>query len=260
MDNPTGSASGSSSSTSTGTSSTTSTSSTTEATTAEPEPLACPDSNSEYCPYFVDLAYDPDNCPATDSYVARRAGTTFYRCTDPNGSCDAVNCPMDSVALDLPGVYDAILQTLDKTPCISVVHELTSIDDICRTRSLVVWPSGANTQIEAPKIILAAHTPEAPKVLDDLSISVEAGQRQCDCGPSCKLDFALKNDVWCCENKLSLGTYRIATGETVERRTYETFFTTTEIQYREESFYFKITQGHEACDGSGFQAGWYMTR
>ncbi|HFE45324.1 MAG TPA: hypothetical protein ENJ18_07485 [Nannocystis exedens] len=257
LDNPTDSASGTS--TSTGTSTATSTSSTTETTTAEPEPLACPNPDSEYCPYFVDLADTSDNCPATDSYVARREGTTFYRCTNPNGSCDEVNCPMDMVALDLPSVYNPVLMTLN-TPCISVVHELATIDGICRTRSLVVWPSDADTSVEAPKIILAAHTPDAPKILDDLSISVEAEQRQCDCGPPCKIDFALGEEFWCCENKLSLGTYRISTGGTVERRTYGKFVTATEIQYRGKSFDFIVTQGHEACDGSGFQAGWYMTK
>ncbi len=253
-----GNTSDSTSASSTGTSST---DTTTTTTTTGLEPLACPNADEAYCPYFVDLVDNPDTCPASDSYVARRNGTTFYRCQAADGACDDFNCPDDAVALDLPEEYSPILTSLGDSLCITVEHELTTINDVCRTRSLVVW-SSEDDSTAAPRIILASHTPDAPTILqDDLTVSVGGSRAVCDCGSdSCTNEFVLERSSWCCPgNQVSFGAYTITTPEASKQLTYDGYPTLTTISYRESSYTFFFIQGHDACDGSGFQAGWFMT-
>ncbi len=261
VDNPTwlmqttGSTSaGSSSSTSSETD--TGTSSTTDATSTGLEPLACP--GDAYCPYLLDLADPQGVCDFVDTYVAFREGTKFLRCNDDNGSCDIGNC--STLAIDLPEDYGPILSPIKDGSCITVVHETKTFDSTCQTRSLALWKEGEDPATAAPLIALAAHTPEAPPVLSDLSVSVETQRSQCDCGDTCVISFALDRDLWCCDNQLSLGTFAIDTGETTVRVIYEEYLGNISITYRGTNFTFVITQGHDACNGSGLQAGWFMTR
>ena len=238
-----------------GTSTDTGTSSTTDSTSTGLDPLACP--STAYCPYFVDLDVPQDACDTTETYLARRVGTTFFRCDNDNGSCDMDNC--SATAIVLPGNYEPILSPISPDSCITVVHERKTVDSACRTRSLALWQQGDDTATAAPLIALAVHTAEAPPILNDLSVSVEEERGQCDCGDTCLIDFALERDLWCCDDQLSLGTFAIDTGEATVRATYEQYLGNISIPYRGASFTFVITQGHDACNGSGFQAGWFMT-
>lgn len=246
--------------TNTGTTADTTTDTTTGSTTGEP--IQCPLDGS-YCPFFTDVAEAPDQatCDGTETYVALRSGTSFFRCAGNVDSCAADACT--ELVIEMPDVYGIIVNQLAE--CITVEHEQKWINGNCRTRALAAWADTDDPQSDPPQIMLASHDPAPPPSLTDLTIT-DAGERlECECTTVGCVDFIVNKDSWCCGGKLSLGSYSITNdADMTYRANYTEYLGYTPIQYRGCNYNFFVTQGHDgspSCAGeSKFQAGWFMQR
>ncbi len=258
---------GSTSTGTTGSTATGSTSGTSDTSTGSTtgEPIQCPLDGS-YCPFFIDVTQEEDNadalaCEGTETYVARRDVTTFFRCDGMGDTCDPNDCSEE--VIDMPEDYALIVGQLDE--CIIVEHEKTWLNGTCRTRSLAAWAADASPAGDAPQIVLAAHAPAPPPSLDDLTI-VDTGKRlECECKVAGCVDFIVDQENWCCGGALSLGSVLITNDVgTAYRTNYTKYLGNTPIRYRGCDYDFFITQGHDGspmCGGApSFQSGWFMQR
>jgi len=225
------------------------------------EPIQCP-LDGAYCPFYTDVAEAPDQgtCDGTETYVAQRNGTSFFRCGDAN-ACAADDCT--ELVIQMPDVYGIIVNPLAE--CIVVEHEQKWINGKCRTRALAAWASDDDADNDAPQIVLASHDPSPPPSLTDLTITDTGERLECECKTVGCVDFIVDKDSWCCGGNLSLGSYAITNDtDMTYRANYTQYLGNTPIEYRGCTYNFFVTQGHDGspmCAGEPkFQAGWFMQR
>lgn len=233
-------------------------------TTTGEEPVICP--TKDYCPFFIDVASDPDmgSCNGLDAFVAFKpaASTTFFRCASLD-TCSVDQCT--ELELDLPPEYAIIVNQIPE--CSQIEHEKAWIGGTCRTRSLAVWDSDEDPKSAGPRIMLAAHTAEAPPaVASDLTVTATDVRAKCECNTQSCNDFIVPEKDWCCGGQVSLGGYSITNdlGD-VFRAVYVSYILDyVSIPFRGCKYEFRVTQAHDGfpdcSDQLSFQAGWFMQR
>lgn len=257
------------STTTTSASTTTTTSETTtldaSSSTTGVEPV-CPDF---YCPFYTDVATEPDEatCLAgggVEKYFAYLDKQTneFFLCGDAQACVDG-NC--SGLKLKLPPEYAIFTNPL--STCNYIEHEKIFAGK-CLTRSLALWNGEEDPNTAAPRMILAAHSPEAPPALTDLTVAA-TGESLCGCKipTGCAANYVIPPETWCCGGEVAIRGLALTNDVGATFNFEYTGFLGAEpgIPYRGCSYDFLITQSHfDLGAGCGspraYQPGWFMLR
>ncbi|HFE45326.1 MAG TPA: hypothetical protein ENJ18_07495 [Nannocystis exedens] len=232
--------SSSNSSSSTSTTSETSTS-TTDATTTTTTGGACEAEE----PFQVSIAQNSvtyGTCGVPFEFFAKRkAGTlSVERCTDDTcASCDP------DLAYDLDFGSSTVVPDEE---CLRISHETKSVNDVCRSRSFVIWRVGQT----APLIVATTMTPEPPPTLTPATLATELlSARECSCSTGAS---------WCCGDSLTIHNIRFSVEGGDSQSVSPGLANFKQIKYADSTYEAVVTQAFKNCESGDLETGWYLRR
>jgi len=233
--------------------STTSTSTTTSTTTSESSSSTTDDTTTTttggVCeaeePFTLSIASDADTygtCGTPFEFFAKRkaGGISVERCTDDTcSSCDP------NLAYDLD--FGSSTAVPEET-CLKIAHETTTVGDVCRSRSFVIWQIGET----APLIVATSLTPEPPPTLTPATLeSAAVSPRECTCSSS---------GDWCCDGALTQHNIQFTADGGDPLTVSPGLANFKMLSYAGASYEAVVTQAYEQCDGGELLTGWYLRK
>ncbi len=228
-------------STSTSTTSETSTSTSTTDATTTTTGGAC----EAIEPFQLSIAQDAvtyGTCGVPFEFFAKRkAGTvSVERCTDDTcSSCDP------DLAYDLD--FGSSTAVPDEQ-CLRISHETKSVNNICRSRSFVIWRIGQT----APLVVATTMTPEPPPTLTPATLSTEVlSARECSCSTGAS---------WCCGDSLTIHNIKFSVEGGESQSISPGLANFKQIKYADSTYEAIVTQAFENCESGDLETGWYLRR
>ena len=196
-------------------------------------------------PFAVSIAKDAvtyGTCGVPFEFFAKRKAGTFTveRCTDDTcASCD----PDLSYQLD----FGSSTVVPDET-CLRVSHETINVNDVCSSRSFVIWLIDQ----AAPLIIATTISPEPPPTLTPATLTTELlSARECSCSTGAS---------WCCGDSLTVHSIKFSVDGGDSQSVSPGLANFKQIKYADFVYEAVVTQAFEDCDSGEIKTGWYLRR
>lgn len=196
-------------------------------------------------PFAVSIAQDAvtyGTCGVPFEFFAKRKAGTFSveRCTDDTcASCDP------DLAYDLDFGSSTVVPD---EACLRVSHETKSVNDVCRSRSFVIWLIDQ----AAPLIIATTISPEPPPTLTPPTLTTEVlSARECSCSTGAS---------WCCGDSLTVHSIKFSVDGGDSQSVSPGLANFKQIKYADFVYETVVTQAFEDCDSGEIETGWYLRR